>query len=174
MTSTKLKFDALIEGIMTRISGAKDTIDIETVREGDELPAYLETNSIYVIPLIEGRDQIKTHMGDDEVVVHEFPVQVVGYYRYTGRTAISDGLRPVRGYGFDVIDLFTPGVSGALATSVTEGAVEPDEFGDGGDPGTTTDVACFFTDPSLESGYMRITDYVIHYFIVTLNVKAAL
>jgi hypothetical protein len=35
-------------------------------------------------------------------------------------------------------------------------------------------VACFFTDPSLESGYMRITDYVIHYFIVTLNVKAAL
>jgi len=159
--TTAQRIDGLVDAIIDRLDENKTALGATDVSEGDEDPRYIQANTLYVLPLVEGKDDMKTHPGETGEMQHQFPVSIIGYYKYLGRTAIPDGLRPVRKYGYDVIDLFAGGPQEAI-----EGAA-----GSGAD---TETVVGMVTDPSAESGYFRVADYVIHYFIVRLNLIAIL
>lgn len=169
--TSKEVIDAFVDGVMARISTAVTAgmFAGATVTEGDEMPGYFDPPAIFVIPLMEGKDQISTSLSMSEIPsgVHKFPITVVGYWKYTGSTGRSDGLRPVRGYGYDLIDLFTGGVAETLEVFVTqivegEGEEEDETF--------TYQYIGHNYSPTLEVGYFMVSDYVIHYAIVRLNI----
>jgi len=148
--------NALVDAIIDRLDGAKASLGISTVTEGDELPTYIEPGTLYVIPLIEGKDTMRIAQGDDTGVQHDFPVTLVGYYKATD---IATGLRPTRSYGYAALDLFVGG-----SAEVLEGTLEDD----------STVLGYVKDTATLEVGYARITDYAVHWFIVKMQVTAIL
>jgi len=100
-----------------------------------------------VIPFTEGKDQIKLYADGEE---HKYPVSIVAFYKYAD---ITTGLRPVRNYGMDCLDLF----------SRTNATIR-------GSYGGAT-VGAEVEDMNLEIGYWRVADYTMHYFALQLTVK---
>ena len=139
--------NGIVDAILAIITANFATLGITAVTETDEEPRYIEPSQAYVIPFVEGRDTIRTFAGGNE---HTYPVNIVGFYKYD---TIQAGLRPTRTYGLDALDLFS-GSSGSLYSVTLSGPV-------GAEVG----------DASLEVGYWRNGDYIMHYWTLQLQIR---
>lgn len=150
--STAEMFDALIDGLMARLNAHKDLLGVSSVLEGDELPTYVTPGTIYVVPLVEGEDEITIHGGVREPPwgTHRFPITIAGFYYHRD---IAPGLRPTRGYGFNCLDLFAS-PDGVLV----------------GDLGDVTVMGEVY-DPRISAGYMRIGDRILHFWMLKISVE---
>jgi hypothetical protein len=138
------RIDSIIDQMIQRLSDNKASLGLNVdsqVIEGDEFPTYLNPPVIYVIPLVEGEDNITFHMGSDDAS-HEFPVSMAGYYKYFD---VNTGIRPVRGWGYAAMDLFR-GKNNML------------------DCGRAI-------NPRLRVRYFRVTDYILHVWTVRYQIK---
>lgn len=121
---------------------------ISSVYEKDEDPAIALENgnvpAIYVVPLAEGGDMMNSSIGIQEIW-HEFPMTIYAYYR---ESDIDSGLIAVRGYAYNLIDhLFGTGLTGTDAN---------------------------IRAAKLDVGYYVVVDYIVHYFIIKITIKALL
>lgn len=184
--TTAMKIDGIVDAVMTRIRDAGDSLGIVQVVERDEMPAYVESGDCYVIPLVEGKDVMRTRIGGSGGLEHQFVLTVVAYFK---SNSIEAGIRSTRGAGYGVLDLFYGGHDAEMIEAfVTVPPVDEEEEeeeeeigGDGdGDPGEPEQepvgeyVVAHTYDPVLEVGYARITDYVLHWFIATIRIKVVI
>lgn len=157
--STGQLIDAIVDAIVDRITEHKAALGITKVTERDGMPTYVENGECFVIPLVEGKDVMRTPIGGGPLE-HQFPVLIVGHY--TEQT-VEAGLRSTRNRGYDTLDLFF----GSPEKEVVVGRVVQDDDVIGA-------VAAYPYDPVLEVGYARVTDYILHWFIVKLNLKTVI
>lgn len=141
------KINAVIDVILARMTTNLSALGLVRVTEKDEDPGYLDPNEAYVIPFAEGKDQIKLYADGEE---HTYPVTIAAFYKYAD---IATGLRPVRNYAMDCLDLF------ARTNATLRGS-----YG-----GAT--VGAEIEGMNLEVGYWRVGDYIMHYFALRLTVK---
>lgn len=153
MTHTTAEmFDALVDALIALLAANLEALGATAVIEGDELPSYVDPGTIYVVPLVEGEDEITFHGGRHEPPQgdHRFPITVAGFFYHRD---ISSGLRPTRGYGFNCLDLL--GVQDmVLAGDLGDGTVMGEVY-----------------DPRLSAGYMRIGDRVLHFWMLKITVE---
>ena len=93
--------NSIVDEVISRLNANKTALGgINTVTEKDEHPAVIENPpEIFVVPVGAGEDKMYTIQGED-YNYHEFPIEIIGAYRYYNQTAIADGLRPTRNYGY--------------------------------------------------------------------------
>ncbi|MFA6364212.1 hypothetical protein [Methanoregula sp.] len=147
--SSSDQINAIVDAIISRVNDNAEALGgLISVTERDEEPAYIEPLTSYVIPFVEGRDTIGIYANGEE---HSYPVHIVAFYKYPD---LATGLRPVRNWGLAALDLFTR----TNATITTTSAL--------GIPcGAETASA------TLEIGYWRNGDYVMHFWTLGLQVK---
>ncbi len=163
--TTAQMIDAIIDTMIARIETNKTALGLSSVEERDEMPGYVEPGACFVIPLVEGRDVMRTPIGGGPLE-HEIPVTIVAHFQ---TETIAAGLRSTRDRGYGVVDLFF----GSPAAETIAGTVI--EEGEGEDPDVVIGMPVAHTyDPTLEAGYARITDYVLHWFIVKINLKTVI
>lgn len=101
---------------------------------------------IYIVPILEGEHHIDMTMGaldgQPEYLVHNFTVSLVAYYKMPD---INTSLRTVRDYGYFALDIIKQNQS--IATGQIYSA-------------------------DLEFGYFDVVDYLIHYWIIKLDITA--
>ncbi len=154
MAGTAARVNGLIDAIIARIEAGGGPLGILAVDERDEIPAYVDPGTCFVIPLVEGKDVMRTPIGGGSLE-HQFSVTIVAYYRYDD---IAAGLRPTRDAGYGVLDLFF----GDHDRETIEAVVGEEAL------------QAYPYDPVLEVGYARITDYVLHWFIATIKLKVVI
>ena len=137
-----------IDALIAVITANLTTLGLTAVTEPDQEPRYLAPPEAYVIPFVEGIDSIKILSGGEE---HTYPINVVGFYKYVD---IQTGLRPVRTYGLTALDLFTRS-NGTLHFTMTGGVKGGAEV----------------NDTTLEVGYWRTGDYIMHYWQLGLQIR---
>lgn len=186
--TTAMKIDGIVDAVMTRIRDAGDSLGIVQVVERDEMPAYVESGDCYIIPLVEGKDVMRTRIGGSGGgIEHQFVLTVVAYFK---ADSIDAGIRSTRGAGYGVLDLFYGGHDAEMIEAFVtvppvdeeEEEEEEEEIGGDGDddPGEPEQepvgeyVVAHTYDPVLEVGYARITDYVLHWFIATIRIKVVI
>jgi len=133
---------------MARITTNLVILGLDRISERDEDPRYITPPEAYAIPFVEGRDTIKLYANGEE---HTYPLHIVAFYKGTD---ITSYIRSTRDYGLAALDLFTQANATVRGTSVL-GVVCGGEV----------------VDASLEVGYWRIGDYVMHYWTLNLQVK---
>lgn len=136
--------DALLARLATNYAALGLTAST-SIEERDEDPRYIETGTCYVIPFAEGKDTVRLLSGGEE---HSFPITIIGFYKYAD---ISTGLRPVRTYGLNCLDLFT-GTNGNIVSSDGLHGAEA-------------------TDATIEVGYWRVSDYIMHFWSLQLSIR---
>jgi hypothetical protein len=145
MASTIDSINATISGMKTLLTTNKTSIgNITDVLERDEYPqVVLETGKpvAYIIPMMDGPDIIDSTMGKPGISYHEFPVDIMAFYRMNN---VAEDLLTVRGYGFNAYDIFK-------ANNNISGGV--------------------FHQFELEFGYFTVVDYIIHWWLLKLYVK---
>jgi len=163
--TTAQLMNAVIDAMIARIETNKTALGISSVEERDEMPGYVEPGACFVIPLVEGRDVMRTPIGGGPLE-HEIPVTIVAHYR---TETVAAGLRSTRDRGYGMIDLF----HGSHAAETVEGSVV--EEGEGEEPDVVLGTALAYTaDPTLEVGYARVADYVLHWYIVKISLKTVI
>ena len=142
------QINCVIDAIIARITTNLVALGLNQITERDEEPTYINPPEAYAVPFVEGRDTIQIYSNGEE---HTYPLHLIGFYKYTD---ITTGLRPTRGYGLAALDLFTRENATVRGTS---------ELG----------VLCGgeIVNASLEVGYWRLGDYVMHYWTLNLQVK---
>ena len=136
--------DALLARVATNYAALGLTA-ATSVEERDEDPKYINDKTCYVIPLAEGKDTIKMYSGGEE---HSFPITITGFYKYAD---ITTGLRPVRTYGYNALDLFTGNTGNIVSSDGLHGAEA--------------------TDATLEVYYWRNSDFVMYAWSLQLSIK---
>lgn len=139
--------NATVDSVIKLLTDNASTLGgLVGVYERDESPAIAFDNGVipvaYVIPLVEGKDNFDIQPGGIPVARHSFPINIVAYYVYP---TVEAGIRPTRGFGYTALDLFRETHSLPIGQVIGGG---------------------------LEVGYFQVVDVVVHYFILTLNVKA--
>lgn len=138
------KMISRIQENITSLGGSSST----PVIEGDEYPERVTVfPSIYIIPLIEGGDHLKTHMGGITNRFHEFTVTIIGLYK---ASSVTEALRTTRQYAYTCADLFSDKNQKVIGTK--GGAI--------------------FIDPVVNVGYHRPGDKVIHTWSVKLTARS--
>jgi len=150
---TAAAVDALIDALVYRLQAAGPDLGISQVVEGDEMPTYVEPGICYVVPLVEGKDKIRTVSGEGSTRIHTIPVTFVTYFKHW---TIMDGLRSTRDHGYDLLDEFI----GTPADETVEATV-------GGET-----ILAYVQDPVFEVGYARVADYVLHWYILQITLNA--
>lgn len=141
-----------IESINLTLQGMKDLLndnassigDIIGVYERDEYPqVVLDTGkpAVYMLPMVNGSDVIDNTVGKSGISYHEFPVELVAFYRMND---VAEDLLTVREYGFNAYDLFKD--NNNIAGGV-------------------------FHNFEIEFGYFTVVDYIIHWWWLTIYVK---
>ena len=148
--------NGVVDVVLSRITSAEATLvppgQNLTVIEGDEEPQYIKAlPSVYVIPLGEGGDSITSpQQADEGGLTHNFSVTVCGFYRYKD---ISSGMRATRTFGYNALDLFVG--DNQLITAYS--------------PTSSVFYGALTVDAKVKVGYRRDKDFVIHAWILTLN-----
>ena len=139
--------NSIVDEVISRITdNVTELGNLNAVTEKDEDPAIIENpNECFVIPIGDGDMAIQNIQGGGYNYI-EFPINIVGIYKYYGNNAIEQGLRPVRNYGLMCNALF----SGDNVVIVPNAAR---------------------ISSVMKSGYWTSTDYVMHYFYLTITVK---
>jgi len=150
MASTITSINTTISAIKTLLLANKASIgNITEVLERDEYPQIvLETGKplAYIIPMMDGPDIIEGKAGNAGISYHEFPVDIIAFYRMNN---IAEDLLTVREYGFNAYDVIKSGSTSCnnwLAGAVVH------QF-------------------ELEFGYFTVVDYIIHWWSLKLYVK---
>ena len=140
--------NSIVTEVIARITAnATELGGLTAVTEKDEDPALIENPpECFVIPIGDGELAIQNIQGQDYNYLN-FPINIVGIYKYYGLDAIEDGLRPVRNYGLMCNALFS-GDNGVIVPNAIR------------------------TSSTMKSGYWTSTDYVMHYFYLTIQVKS--
>lgn len=139
--------DAMISRIQTNITTLGGTSSTP-VTEGDELPERVTIfPSIFIIPLIEGGDQMETKPGGVKNVFHDFTITVVGLYK---ATTVSELMRTTRQYGYTLADLFS---NENYKVNGTKGGAQ-------------------FLFPRVQPAYYRVGDKIIHSWSVRFKCKS--
>jgi hypothetical protein len=149
--------DAYVDAVIERIRDNEDLLVPKaarplTVLEGDEEPNRIDVfPQVRVIPLIGDGDRIMYPQGADCLSAeHHFSTTIIGFYQYRD---IPSGLREVRKFGYNCLDLFT-GENQVIQAVLESGYV----FG-----------VATIDDTKVKVGYRRSGDYLIHAFQITLN-----
>jgi len=139
--------NSIVDEIISRLNANKTELGgITQVTEKDEHPAVIENPpEIFVVPIGVGEDKMYTIQGQENNY-HEFPVEIIASYRYYNQSAISDGLRPTRNYGYICNSLFSGDNLILTENSVVIGS-------------------------TLKVYYWDVVDYIVHSFRLTLNIK---
>jgi len=137
--------NGVIDALIARLNANLVTLGISKVTETDQEPRYLDPPEAYVIPFVEGKDAIGMYAGGDE---HVYPINIVGFYKCE---TIQAGLRPTRTYGLNALDLFNGSNGTLLSSSGLYGAEA--------------------NSASLEVGYWRVGDYIMHYWTLQLSMR---
>ena len=135
----------VIDALIARLNANLVQLGISKVTETDQEPKYLDPPEAYVIPFVEGKDSIGMFAGGDE---HVYPINIVSFYKCDD---IQTGLRPTRTYGLNALDLFN-GDNGTIQSS--DGLY-------GAEANSST----------LEVGYWRVGDYIMHYWSLQLSMR---
>lgn len=139
--------DEMISRIRTNIVSLGGTVDTPII-EGDEEPHLVRIfPSIYIMPLIEGGDSFKSHMGGVPNKFHEFPITIVGLYR---KNTVTEFLRTCRQYGFVAADLFSDSNYKVIGTK-------------GG---------AAMIDHKMQPAYFRVGDKIVHSWSVKMTAKS--
>jgi hypothetical protein len=101
---------------------------------------------IYIVPMLEGEHHIDMTMGAigsmEEHVIHNFTITLLAYYRMPD---INTSLRTVRDYGYTALDVIKANQSIATAQIYSV---------------------------DMEFGYFDVVDYLIHFWIMKLDMTA--
>lgn len=140
--------NGIVDAVLSRLNSNKTELGgIQAVTEKDEHPAFIDNPpEIFVLPIGVGEDKMYSVMGEDHNY-HTFPIEIIGAYRYLDNTAVADGLRPTRNYGYICNSLFS-----GENSIITENAV--------------------VVGSTLKVYYWQVADYVAHSFRLTINIKA--
>jgi hypothetical protein len=146
--------DAYVDAVIARIQDNEDLLVPKglaplTVLEGDEEPNRIDKfPQVRVIPLVGEGDRITFPQGDFQE--HNFSTTLIGFYQYRD---IPSGLREVRKFGYNALQLFT-GDNQYVQATLENGTV----FG-----------VATLENTQLRVGYRRSGDYILHAWQVTLN-----
>lgn len=157
---TYLFIDAYVDAAIARIQAAEEDLVPPgmslLIEEGDEEPNRIDKfPQVRVIPLIGEGDKITYPQGADHLcMVHNFSTTFIGFYQYRD---IQAGLREVRKFGYNLLDLFV-GENQYLQAILPSGTI----FG-----------VATLDNSGVKVGYRRSGDYIIHAFQVTLNQTGA-
>ncbi len=123
------------------------------VSQGDELPGYLpELPWILIVPLGEGADSMLS-MNERTEAEHTFPITVGGYYKGPDLDVYT---QQIRSYGGRMVDL--------MSERLVEGYSVID-----GSALAGRDASVELYNPSLDVGAERISDYVLHWWLVKIT-----
>lgn len=130
-----------VEGVVNRLEDYKYQLGyVETVAKKDEDPAVLSDTGrmpiLIVVPIGKRADQLKNTMSGN-AMFHKFYVTVIGYYEFPN---VEDYIDTVRGYGYDIVDLFK-------GKNMIQGNA-------------------VLTSPKVDCGYFVVNDKIIHRFSV--------
>ena len=139
--------NSIVDEVILRITNNVTELGgLTEVLEKDEDPAIIENPPVcFVIPVGDGDMALQNVQGGGYNYV-EFPINIVGIYKYYGNDAIAQGLRPVRNYGMICNALFSGDNTVITANSAR-------------------------ISSTMKAGYWTSTDYVMHYFYLTILVK---
>lgn len=141
-------FNKIVDDILGKLTTNATALGgLTAAVERDEEPAVPaergELPKAYVIPVVEGGDQINMTMGGPQTF-HETVISVVAYYLGSDATFSTD-LRNTRNYGYEFVDIFRSG-----------------NYADRGQ----------IYNAKLDVGYwISGGGFVIHYWIVKLGIK---
>ena len=146
--SSSDQINCIIDAIIGRITTNLTPLGLTRITERDEDPTYIEPPEAYAIPFVEGRDTIQIYSNGEE---HTYPLHLIGFYKCAD---ITSGIRPTRDYGLAAFDLFIRENATVRGTSVL-GVLCGGEI----------------VNASLEVGYWRNGDYIMHYWTLNMQVK---
>jgi hypothetical protein len=139
-----------VDSMLATINLNLTLLGLGGVEERAEDPAVMDKvrdngSWAYLVPLAEGRDRMRFAMGGTKDMVHDFSVNVTGYYIDNTSPDLPTGLRICRNHAYDLIDL----LNGDDAV-ISQGVIYAAE---------------------LEMGYILSIDKVVHVFNVKFAVK---
>jgi len=147
--TTSAAVNLIVDEIISRLNTNATALGgVLAVKEKSEDPAVVANFHaalpiIYVIPLADTKEKIQmTMQGGGDNIHNNFTVTIAGYYHFAD---VDNYLRTLRGYAYDVVDLFS-----GTGNQVSIGNV-------------------YAAD--LEVGYFTVVDNVIHSFNLKLYIK---
>src|SRR5574343_82986 len=148
-------FDAYVDAVIERIRDNEDLLvppsvaELKILEVNEGLNHIAQVPSICVIPIREDATIYHPQGAGYHTEVFKFETLIIGFYQYRD---IPSGLREVRKFGYNCLDLFT-GENQHILAALENGL----NFG-----------VSTIDDISMRMGYVRSGDTIIHSFQVTL------
>jgi hypothetical protein len=151
LATTSVVINGIVDGISALMTAsAAELGGITGVYERAEDPQIAIKDNLvpcmYIVPILEGEHHMDMTMGAigtmEEHIVHNFTISLVAYYKMPD---INTSLRTVRDYGYQALDIIKEN------QSIATGQI-------------------YSVD--MEFGYFDVVDYLIHYWIMKLDITA--